>query len=135
MPRDGSGRVVNISGIAGISVLISALTHGFNNAAMNHVTTYLAADLAQERITVNSIIPGLIATEWRETWADNMAQQQGKTKAEFLTDICKRWGIVAGRWGTVEEVADSVLFLASDRARYITGAQLTVDGGYSVNVR
>lgn len=135
MPRDGTGRVINISGIAGVSVLVSALTHGFNNSAMNHVTTYLAADLAQEHITVNSVIPGLIATEWREGWAENMGKQQGKTKSEFLADICKRWGIVAGRWGTMEEVADSVLFLASDRARYITGAQLAVDGGYSVNVR
>jgi NAD(P)-dependent dehydrogenase (short-subunit alcohol dehydrogenase family) len=133
--RDGSGRVINISGIAGMSVLVSALTHGFNNSAMNHVTTYLAADLAAENITVNAVVPGLIATEWRESWAENMGQQQGKTKTEFLADVCKRWGIVAGRWGTMEEVADSVLFLASDRARYITGARLVVDGGYSMNVR
>ena len=135
MPRDGTGRVINISGIAGVSVLVSALTHGFNNSAMNHVTTYLAADLAQERITVNSVIPGLIATEWREGWAENTAKQLGKTKAEFLAETCKRWGIVAGRWGTMDEVADTVLFLASEKARYITGAQLTVDGGYSINVR
>jgi NAD(P)-dependent dehydrogenase (short-subunit alcohol dehydrogenase family) len=135
MPRDGSGRIINISGIAGVSVLASALTHGFNNSAMNHVTSYLAADLAQEKITVNAVIPGLIATEWREGWAENMARQQGKTKQEFLADTCGKWGIVSGRWGTTEEVADSVLFLASDRARYITGAQLAVDGGYSVNVR
>lgn len=135
MPRDGSGRVINISGIAGVSVLVSALTHGFNNSAMNHVTSYLAADLAQEKITVNAVIPGLIATEWREGWAENMGKQQGKSKEEFLSDICRKWGIVAGRWGSTEEVADSVVFLASDRARYITGAQLAVDGGYSVNVR
>lgn len=102
---------------------------------MNHVTTYLAADLAGDNITVNAVIPGLIATEWRELWAENMAKQQGKTKLEFLNDTYRNWGIVAGRWGTVEEVADSVVFLASDRARYIAGAQLNVDGGYSVNKR
>lgn len=135
MPRDGSGRVINISGIAGVSVLAGALTHGFNNSAMNHTTSYLAADLAREHITVNAVIPGLIATEWREMWAENMAKQQGRTKAEFLNETCRNWGIVSGRWGTVEEVADSVVFLASDRARYITGAQLSVDGGYGVNVR
>lgn len=135
MPRDGTGRVINISGIAGSSVLVSALTHGFNNSAMNQVTSYLAADLAQEKITVNAVIPGLIATEWRESWAENMGKQQGKTKEEFVADVCKRWGIVSGRWGTMEEVSDSVLFLASDRARYITGAHLTVDGGYGVNAR
>jgi 3-oxoacyl-[acyl-carrier protein] reductase len=135
LSRDGTGRVINISGIAGVGVLSGALTHGFNNSAMNHVTNYLAADLADDKISVNTVIPGLIATEWRELWADNLARQQGKTKAEFLSETCRNWGIVAGRWGTMEEVADSVVFLASDRARYITGAQLSVDGGFGVNKR
>lgn len=134
-PHDGSGRIINISGIAGISVLVSALTHGFNNSAMNHVTKYLAQDLANDHITVNAVIPGLIATEWREMWAATSGAQQGKTKEEFLDETCKRWGILAGRWGTMEEVADTVVFLASDRARYINGAQIAVDGGYSVNTR
>jgi NAD(P)-dependent dehydrogenase (short-subunit alcohol dehydrogenase family) len=64
-----------------------------------------------------------------------MAKEQGKTKAEFLAETCKSWGILAGRWGTMEEVTDSVVFLASDRARYITGTQISVDGGYGVNTR
>jgi len=134
-PRDASGRIINISGIAGISVLVPALTHGFNNSAMNHVTKYLAHDLAADQITVNSVIPGLIATEWRETWASGMGNQQGKTKEEFLAETCKRLGILTGRWGSMEEVTDTVVFLASDRARYINGAQIAVDGGYSVNAR
>jgi 3-oxoacyl-[acyl-carrier protein] reductase len=135
MPTDGTGRIVNISGIAGSSVLTSAMTHGLNNAAMNHVTSYLAADLSAARITVNSVIPGLIATEWREGWAENSASQQHKSKEQFLDQICRDWGIVANRWGTMEEVADAVVFLASDRAAYINGAKLTVDGGYAINVR
>jgi len=135
MPRDGTGRIVNISGIASVSVLTSALTHGINNAAMNHATSYLAADLAGSRITVNSIIPGLIATEWRESWADNAAEARHQSKQEFLDRICADWGIVAGRWGGMDEVADAVVFLSSDRAAYINGAKLTVDGGYSINVR
>jgi NAD(P)-dependent dehydrogenase (short-subunit alcohol dehydrogenase family) len=135
MPNDGTGRIINISGIAGTSVFVKAMTHGFNNSAMNHVTTYLAADLAAERINVNAVVPGLIATEWREGWAENMAKQQGKTKEQFLADTCKSWGILAGRWGSMEEVADTVVFLASDRARYITGAQIAIDGGYGVNSR
>jgi 3-oxoacyl-[acyl-carrier protein] reductase len=135
MPTDGSGRIINISGIAGLSVLTSALTHGLNNAAMNHVTAYLAADLAAARITVNAVIPGLIATEWREGWAEHAAGQRHVSKREFLEAVCQEWGIVAGRWGTVSEVADAVAFLASDRAAYINGAKLTVDGGYAINVR
>ena len=135
MPRDGTGRIINISGIAGTSVLIKALTHGFNNSAMNHVTTYLAADLAPENINVTAVVPGLIATEWRQSWADNMARQQGKTPEQFLADTCKSWGILAGRWGSMEEVTDAVVFLASDRSKYITGTQIAVDGGYGVNSR
>jgi NAD(P)-dependent dehydrogenase (short-subunit alcohol dehydrogenase family) len=135
MPTDGTGRIINISGIAGLSVLTSALTHGLNNAAMNHVTSYLAADLATARITVNSVIPGLIATEWRESWAESAGRQRQLSKQQFLDETCRDWGIVAGRWGTMREVADAVVFIASDRAAYINGARLTVDGGYSVNAR
>jgi 3-oxoacyl-[acyl-carrier protein] reductase len=135
MPTDGTGRIINISGIAGSSVLTSALTHGLNNAAMNHATAYLAADLAAARITVNAVIPGLIATEWRESWAQNAGRQRGVSKEEFLDATCRDWGIVAGRWGTMREVADAVVFIASDRAAYINGAKLTVDGGYAINVR
>jgi NAD(P)-dependent dehydrogenase (short-subunit alcohol dehydrogenase family) len=135
MPTDGTGRIINISGIAGSSVLTSALTHGLNNAAMNHVTGYLAADLAAARITVNAVLPGLIATEWREGWAENASRQRGVAKQEFLDATCRDWGIIAGRWGTMREVADAVVFIASDRAAYINGAKLTVDGGYAINVR
>jgi NAD(P)-dependent dehydrogenase (short-subunit alcohol dehydrogenase family) len=135
MPTDGTGRIINISGIAGSSVLTSALTHGLNNAAMNHVTSYLAADLAGARITVNAVIPGLIATEWRESWAESSSRQRQMSKQQFLDQTCRDWGIVAGRWGTMREVADAVVFLASDRAAYINGAKLTVDGGYAINVR
>jgi len=135
MPADGSGRIINISGIAGSSVLSSALTHGLNNSAMNHVTTYLAQDLSSSRITVNSVIPGLIATEWRQSWAENMGRQRGQTTQQFLDDTCRDWGIPSRRWGTMEEVADVVAFLASDRASYVNGARITVDGGYTINTR
>src|SRR4030095_6116013 len=135
MPTDGTGRIVNISGIAGSSVLSSAMTHGLNNSAMNQVTTYLAKDLGPSRITVNAVIPGLIATEWRESWAEAQAKQRGVTKQQFLDDVCREGGIVSGRWATMEEVTDLVVYLASDRASYVNGARIPVDGGYTINVR
>jgi len=135
MPRDWTGRIINISGIAGISAFIGALTHGLNNSAMNHSTSYLARDLAAEKITVNTVVPGLVATEWRHGWAENMGKQQGKSKEQFVEDICKAWGIVQGRWATMEELADLVTFLASDRAGYINGARIAFDGGYAINPR
>jgi NAD(P)-dependent dehydrogenase (short-subunit alcohol dehydrogenase family) len=135
LATDGTGRIINITGVAGMTAWSPALTHGFNNAAINHATGYLAQDMAKDNITVNAVVPGLISTEWRQTWADNMGKQQGKTRDEFLAEYCKRQGILAGRWGSVQEVADAVVFLASDRARYINGAKLTVDGGITLNPR
>jgi NAD(P)-dependent dehydrogenase (short-subunit alcohol dehydrogenase family) len=102
---------------------------------MNQVTTYLAQDMAAERITVNALIPGLVGTEGREVWAENMARQQNITKDEFVSAFCKRMGILAGRWASMEEIADMAVFLASDRARYINGARITVDGGMTINPR
>ena len=135
MPGDGTGRIINISGTASTIVWVPALTHGLNNAGMNQATGYLAHDLASQQITVNTIVPGLVGTEGRQAWAENMARQQNTTKEEFLASFCKRMGILAGRWATMEEVADTVLFLASDRARYYPGAKIIMDGGLNVNVR
>ncbi len=131
----GAGRIINISGIAGTSVYDTAMTHGLNNAAMNHITGYLARDVAETGITVNALIPGLIATEWREEWATAQAQSAQTSKTEFLARYCEQKGILAGRWGSVEEVADVAVFLASDRGGYINGAKIVVDGGYGVNPR
>jgi NAD(P)-dependent dehydrogenase (short-subunit alcohol dehydrogenase family) len=64
-----------------------------------------------------------------------MAKQQNVTKAEFVASFCKRMGILAGRWATMDEVSDTVMFLASDRARYYNGAKIILDGGLNVNAR
>jgi 3-oxoacyl-[acyl-carrier protein] reductase len=135
MPGDGTGRIINISGTASTIVWAPALTHGLNNAAMNQATGYLATDLASQQITVNTVVPGLVGTEGRDVWAANMAKQQNITKEEFVVSFCKRMGILAGRWATMDEVADTVVFVASDRARYFNGAKIILDGGLNVNAR
>jgi 3-oxoacyl-[acyl-carrier protein] reductase len=134
-PRDGSGRIITIGGSAGMMDWEGAMTHGLNNSAIMHISTYLAHDLATDKITVNTVVPGLVATEWRENWAEMKAAQLGKSRADFLADYCQQKGILAGRWAAMDEIADAVIFLASDRARYITGTRLVVDGGLSVNAR
>jgi len=68
-------------------------------------------------------------------WAENMAKQQNVTKEEFLASFCKRMGILAGRWATMDEVSDTVAFIASDRGKYYNGAKILLDGGLNVNVR
>jgi len=133
--RDGSGRIINIAGASGTMAWMPALTYGLNNAALMHASGYLAADLAKENITVNAIVPGLVGTEWREDWAEGMAQQASKSKAQWLRDFCLSKGILSGRWGTVQEVGDMAAFIASDRGRYVNGAKIAIDGGLTVNAR
>ncbi len=135
LAADGSGRIINVAGSAGMMDWEGAMTHGINNSAMMHASTYLAHDLASANITVNSVVPGLISTEWREIWADTKAAQAGKSRAAWLADYCQQKGILAGRWAMMDEIADAIVFLASDRASYITGTRLVIDGGLSVNAR
>ena len=135
LAKDGTGRIINVSGVAGTMVYGSAMTHGINNSAMIHVTGYLARDLAQDKINVNVISPGLIGTEWRRGWAKMMGEQQGISQEEFLAAYCEQAGILAGRWGSMAEIADIIVFLASDRARYINGENIVIDGGMNVNPR
>lgn len=134
-PSDGTGRIINIAGSSGALAWMPALTYGFNNAALMHASGYLAADLAESRITVNAIVPGLIGTEWRETWAQGAAEEAGRSKEEWLSDFCRSKGIISGRWGSVEEIGDLATYIASDRGRYINGAKLAIDGGLTVNAR
>jgi 3-oxoacyl-[acyl-carrier protein] reductase len=136
LDKTGRGRILNIAGVAGVMVWETAMTHGLNNAAMIHLTRYLARDLARENITVNAVVPGLIASEWRASmWAPAMAEKRGQSVEEFLLAYTRSMGIAAERWGETSEVADLVVFLASDRARYISGARLDIDGGMGVNAR
>lgn len=135
LATDGSGRVINIAGLAGWVVWESAMTHGLNNAAMEHVGHYLASDLADANITVNTVVPGFVGVEWRRQLAQTIADKSSISVDEYLDGYTKGKGILAGRWGEPEEIADLAVFLASDRAAYINGASIVIDGGMSVNRR
>ena len=93
------------------------------------MTGFLAADLAVNKVTVNAVVPGLVGTEFRQTWAKELGERQGKSTEEFVGEFCKSKGIL--RWADVSEIGDLVVFLASDRASYITGAKIPIDGGFS----
>ncbi|MEF0943539.1 SDR family NAD(P)-dependent oxidoreductase [Rhizobium sp. BR 362] len=90
-----------------------------SKGAIVQLTKSLAQEYAQADIRVNAVAPGWIVTPLsRALFGDESAS----------TPILRR--IPAGRWGAAEEVADAIVFLSSDAARYITGACLPVDGGY-----
>lgn len=135
LPTDGTGRIINIGGVAGSFVLGPALTHGINNSAIAHIAGYLARDLQEAKVTVNTVVPGLVGTEWRHGWAEDMGGRQGVSKEAFVEAYCEEAGILAGRWAEPREVGDVVAFLASDHAAYVNGARWAVDGGWEVNPR
>jgi NAD(P)-dependent dehydrogenase (short-subunit alcohol dehydrogenase family) len=127
MRSAGEGRIVNISSIAGLQVGFSFSYSVAKDAAIA-LTKQMAEQLAPDRITVNCICPGLIRTPAWEPWAVERAAGLGIPVDEFFERQAAP--VPLKRWGTSEEVGDLVAFLASSRAAYITGATMTIDGGY-----
>lgn len=123
MRRQRSGRIINISSIYGRESG-GAQTYNASKAAIISFSKSLANQVAAEGITVNSVCPGSIQFPGG-SW-DRRVQQDPEGMARFVEQ-----SIPSGRFGTAEEVASVVVFLASERASWVTGAAITVDGGQS----
>lgn len=112
------GKIVNISSIAA-SVGFSGLVHYCaSKGGLNGMIRALALELAEKKINVNNVAPGAIETPGATGALSDEAKQQSIA------------GIPIGRLGRPEDIANAVLFLASNRADYITGQTLVVDGGF-----
>lgn len=116
MMKQKYGRVVNITSVAGIVGNPGQTNYSAAKAGIIGFTKAMAKEYASKNIAVNAVAPGYIPTELTNVLPD--AIKEGIVKFVALQ-----------RFGTVEEVADAVAFLASDRASYITGQTLAVDGG------
>ncbi|MGZ2481478.1 NAD(P)-dependent dehydrogenase (short-subunit alcohol dehydrogenase family) [Rhizobium pisi] len=118
--RNG-GRIINISSQAGTVALRGEAIYCMSKAAINHLTRCLAAEWARYDITVNTVSPTFIHTDGT---------------ASFLSDADNRNATIGhiplGRIGETDDVVGAVVFLASPAASLITGANLLVDGGWSV---
>jgi 3alpha(or 20beta)-hydroxysteroid dehydrogenase len=116
MERSGGGAIVNISSVAGLRGSPGAFAYSATKWALRGMTKAAAVDLAPRGIRVNSIHPGPIDTPMLNV-------RTPEQNAHRLLSVPMR------RQGTAEEVADLVLFLVSDESRYITGAEVAIDGG------
>ena len=103
-----------------------ALSNGIRSAIASWSKT-LANEMASEGITVNMVLPGRIHTTRLAEINAATAKRQSKTLEEI--DTTSKATIPAGRYGIPEEFASVVVFLASQRASYVTGSQIRVDGG------
>jgi NAD(P)-dependent dehydrogenase (short-subunit alcohol dehydrogenase family) len=118
MRSAGGGSIVNISSIVGLVGADAHVAYQASKGAVHMLTKNAAITYAKDKIRVNSVSPGVVDTE--------MAEAAGvDTDAEFIRST------PLGRLGRPEEVSAAVVFLASDQASYITGADLVVDGGYT----
>lgn len=116
---DDPARVINIGSLAGLQVeKISAYSYAASKAAIHHLSRVLAADLAESHITVNAIVPGYFPT-----------QMTAHIHAEPEENERLKARIPLGRLGHADDIAGLCIFLSSRAGRYLTGAQIPLDGG------
>ena len=116
MLKAHAGRIVNMSSVSGQAGQLGQANYSSSKAGLIGLTKATAREVASRGITCNAVAPGFIVTELT------------KDLPTTLTDQIKT-ATPLGRFGTVEEIASAVTFLASDEAAYITGQVLAVDGG------
>lgn len=118
MADNGGGAIVNITSISGLRASTLRVAYGTSKAALAHLTKQQAAELASLSIRVNAVAPGPVDT----------AMAKAVHSAEIRADY--RDAIPLARYGLEEELAQAIVFLCSDKASYITGQVLAVDGGF-----
>ena len=121
MASRGGGAIVNVASISGLRAQPDRLLYPVTKAALLGLTRNCAMLLAADGTRVNSVLPG-----W--TWSRNIEKRYGTRERadQFAAEFQ-----VMGRLGSPAEIADAVIFLLSSRASFITGAELSVDGGYT----
>jgi len=114
--RKQGGRIINISSVSGIVGQPGQTNYAASKAGIIGFSKSLAKELGSRNITVNVVAPGFVPTDLTAIMPDDLVKQT----LAFIP---------LGRWGEAQEIAHAVAFLASDKAAYITGAVIQVDGG------
>ena len=117
--KQRSGTIINLSSVSGILGNAGQANYSESKAGVIGLTKSVAREIGSRGITVNAIAPGFIDTEMTAVLPDDVKKAMGEQ-------------IPLKRFGTTEDVAQAAVFLASDRAAYITGQVLCVDGGMAM---
>ena len=121
--RGQGGRIINVASVSGLIATrgIGGRSYETSKAAVIHFTRAVAADWAPHRVTVNAIAPGAFLTEPNLRWSRLNPAMMETLRAQ----------IPIGDFGRPEDLGPLAVYLASDAARYMTGAVLVIDGGYT----
>jgi NAD(P)-dependent dehydrogenase (short-subunit alcohol dehydrogenase family) len=129
MRRRGGGAIVLVSSVQGLACQTQAAAYSTSKGAVNALTRSMALDFAKDRIRVNAVCPGAVDTPMLRASA---AKFEG---GRPLDDVLREWGASHplgkgyGRVCTAAEVAEVIAFLLSDKASFMTGAEIKVEGG------
>lgn len=129
MVERGSGVVVHVSSIVSRMPQAGQVAYSAAKAALNAYSRTLATEMGQHGVRVVNVLPGFIATPGAIAFMETMAETQGTSLEETQRMLVERLNVPMGRPGEPEDVAEMIVFLASQRAKWLTGAQYRVDGG------
>ena len=130
-PRKQPGAIVNISSIFGLVGMAATAPYSASKGGVRLLTKAVALEAAENHwdVRVNSVHPGFTWTPMVQNAVVSLADQAGMDTQDVRQELSMQHPM--GRMGEAAEIADAVLFLASNRAGFITGAELAVDGGYT----
>ncbi len=133
MKRRGGGSIINTSSISGLQAGYAPIAYSVAKAAVLHYTRLAATELSAHRIRINAVVPGYIATS---IFGNGFGMDIEASK-KLAAVVAERSGLAnpIGRSGQPRDIAEAVLFLASDAASFVTGTHITVDGGITIGPR
>jgi dihydroanticapsin dehydrogenase len=126
MQKQGRGSIVNVASINGLVAMPNWVTYNATKAAIVNMSKSMALDLGPFNIRVNCVCPGITRTPALDVVLGEMGLSMQEAEKIFAEPRC-----IIKRFGTAEEIAPAILFLASEEASYLTGATIVVDGGFT----
>lgn len=128
MIEKGSGAIINNASTLGLGGMAEFSAYGASKFAVVGMTKHLAAEFGAQGVRINCVCPGMIDTKMSDIEVEGYMEQMNVSREQAVKELSAY--VPLGKYGDPDEVADAVIYLASDRARYVTGIAMPVAGGF-----